>query len=111
MPNSELWLFCSKGDGSLPEIAKDKNSNKITTFLKVVAEFNEKGGALLLFCDNHPFTLEANLLLKEYIKFEEGNINFEMKGCYNNEKPEERFIYEKDTQSSKNGFFKPEHFI
>ena len=34
-----------------------------------------------------------------------------MKGCYNNEKPEERFIYEKDTQSSKNGFFKPEHFI
>ena len=109
-PYSEIWIFCSKGDGSLPEKAEDKDSNKITTFLEMVADFNKKGGALFLFCDNYPYVLEANLLLKEYIKFEEGNIKFEMRGNYNNEIPEKRFIYE-ESQNSKNGFFRKEHFL
>lgn len=34
-----------------------------------------------------------------------------MKGSYNNENPNERFIYEKGSQKSKNGFFTPEHFL
>ena len=58
-------------------------------FLETVAEYNKSGGALLLFCDNYPFVLEANLLLTEYIKFEEGNINFKMTGNYNNENPKD----------------------
>ena len=39
-PYSELWLFCSKGDGSLPQKAEDKDSNKIGTFLEMVSDFN-----------------------------------------------------------------------
>ena len=110
-PYSELWLFCSKGDGSLPEKAEDKDSNKISQFLEMVADFNSKGGALFLFCDNYPYVLEANLLLKEYIKFDEGKINFEMKGSYNNENPDERFIYQKGTKDIKYGYFQPDHFL
>ena len=109
-PYSETWIFCSKGDGSLPEKAEDKDSNKIIKFLKIVAEFNKKGGALFLFCDNYPFVLETNLLLKQYLEFEEGKVNFEMKGNYNNDNPEERFIYVKGKQKNKNGYFQPEHF-
>jgi len=110
-PYSEIWIFCSKGDGTLPEKAEDKDSNKITIFLQMVADFNKKGGALFLFCENFPFVLEANLLIKEYIQFEEGNINFEMRGNYKNEKNEEKFIYVKDDKNSKNGFFEPETFL
>ena len=110
-PYSELWLFCSKGDGSLPDKAEDKDPNKISIFLEMVADFNKKGGSLFLFCDNYPFVLEANLLLKEYIKFEEGEINFEMKGSYNNKDPEGRFIFVKGTKNVKNGYFQPEHFL
>ena len=117
-PYSELWIFCSKGDGSLPEKAEDKDPNKITMFLEMVADFNQKGGALFLFCDNYPWVLEANLLLKEYIKFEEGKVNFEMKGCYNNKREKERFIYEKGKQNLEkgeqirvNGYFQPDHFL
>ena len=110
-PYSEVWIFCSKGDGSLPDKAEDKDSNKITMFLEVVADYNKNGGALFLFCDNYPFVLEANLLLKKYIKFEEGKINFEMKGSYNNENPKERFIYVEGTQKAKNGFFRSENFL
>ena len=107
---SELWLFCSKGDGSLPEKAEDKDSNKITTFLQMVADFNKKGGALFLFSDNYPFVLETNLLLKEYL-FKEGEINFEMKGSYNNKDPKGRFIFEEGTKDVKNGYFQHEHFL
>ena len=110
-PYSELWIFCSRGDGSLPEKAEDKDSSKITTFLEMVSDFNKKGGALLLFCDNYPFVLEANLLLKEYIKFEEGEINFEMKGSYNNENEEGKFIYVKGTKGIKNGYFEPDNLL
>ena len=66
----------------MPQKAEDKDSNKIGTFLEMVSDFNKKGGALFLFCDNYPFVLEANLLLKEYLQFEEGKVNFEMKGNY-----------------------------
>ena len=38
-------------------------------FLKIIAEYNEKGGGLFLFCDNYPYVLEINLLLTEYIKW------------------------------------------
>ena len=107
---SELWLFCSKGDGSLPEKAEDKDTNKITIFLQMVADFNKKGGALFLFSDNYPFVLETNLLLKEYI-FKEGEINFEMKGSYNNEDPKGRFIFEEGTKDVKNGYFQHDHFL
>ena len=110
-PYSELWLFCSKGDGSLPEKAEDKDPNKISIFLEMVKDFNKKGGSLFLFCDNYPFVLETNLLLKEYIQFEEGKINFEMKGSYNNDDPQGRFIFVKGTKDVKNGYFQPEHFI
>ena len=110
-PYTELWLFCSKGDGSLPEKAKDKDSNKIDIFLQMVADFNKNGGALFLFSDNYPFVLETNLLLKEYIQFKEGKINFEMKGNYNNEDPVKRFIFKKGTKNTINGYFQPEEYI
>ena len=110
-PYSELWLFCSKGDGSLPEKAIDKDPNKISMFLKMVADFNKNGGSLFLFCDNYPYVLETNLLLNTFIQFEEGKINFEMKGNYNNKNPEERFIFVKGTKNVKNGYFQPEHFL
>ena len=113
-PYSELWLFCSEGNGSLPEKAEDKDNNKITPFLEMVADFNKKGGALFLFCDNYPYVLETNLLLKEYIQFENGQkVNFEMNGFYNNKelKKEDRFIYEEGTKEVKNGVFKNEHFL
>ena len=128
-PYSELWIFCSKGDGSLPIKAKDKDSNKITIFLEMVADFNKKGGALFLFCDNYPWVLEANLLLKEYLKLEEGNNKFEMKGSYYKEEKDpknpnkeikdpknpneniDRFIYEKGHNRNKNGYFEPDQFL
>ena len=110
-PYSETWIFCSRGNGSLPEKAKDKDSNKITTFLEIVSEYNKNGGALFLFCDNYPYVLEANLLLKEYLKLEEGNVNFQMKGNYNNKNPLERFIYVEGSQKSENGFFTSEQFL
>ncbi len=110
-PFSEVWIFCSKGDGSLPDKAEDKDSNKITIFLEIVSEYNKNGGALFLFCDNEPFVLEVNLLLNEYLKLEEGKINFNMKGNYNNKNEKDRFIFEKGTQKSKNGYFEPDHYI
>ena len=110
-PYSEVWIFCSKGDGSLPDKAEDKDSNKITIFLEIVSEYNKNGGALFLFCDNEPFVLEANLLLNEYLKLEEGKINFNMKGNYNNKNEKDRFIFEKGIQKSQNGYFQPDHYI
>ena len=110
-PYSETWIFCSKGNGSLPEKAKDKNSNKIITFLEIVSEYNKNGGALFLFCDNYPYVLEANLLLTEYLKLEEGKVNFQMKGNYNNKNPLERFIYVEGSQKSENGFFTSAQFL
>ena len=110
-PYSETWIFCSRGNGSLPQKAKDKDSNKITTFLEVVSEYNKNGGALFLFCDNYPYVLEANLLLTEYLKLEEGKVNFQMKGNYNNTNPLDRFIYVKGTQKNEYGFFTPTQFL
>ena len=39
-----------------------------------MSEYNRNGGPLLIFCDNEPFTFEANLLLKEYLGFDENKI-------------------------------------
>ena len=94
----EAWLFCSNGSGNEKEgrqiyysennsrggdgknITREDNEYDLIPFLETVSEFNRKGGALALFCDNEPFVLEANLLLKEYLQLK--NINFEMKGNY-----------------------------
>jgi len=112
-PYIETWLFCSRGDGSLPWCAKDINSNKIIPFLKCLSEFNSKGGGLLLFCDNEPYTLETNLLISEYLKFEDEYGNkirpkFEMKGNYNQPDFNKKYITPLKPNQSKNGKFKPE---
>ena len=70
----------------------------------MVADFTKKSGALFLFFDNYPFFLGTNLLLKEYL-FKKGQVNFEIKGNYNNKEPEDRFIYEEGTNNIRNGFF------
>jgi len=87
-PYIETWIFCSRADGSLPDVAEDKDSNKIIPFFKCIAEYNNNGGGLLLFCDNEPFTLETNILLSEFLNFEDENgfkvkPKFIMKGNYN----------------------------
>ena len=88
-PYSEAWIFCSKGDGTLPKCVEnqEEEKNKIIPFLETVSEYNRRGGGLLLFCDNYPFVLETNLLLSKYLKFKEtpnGSANFKMVGFYNN---------------------------
>ena len=88
-PYSEAWVFCSKGDGTLPNCVQnqEEEKNKIIPFLETVSEYNRRGGSLLLFCDNYPFVLETNLLLSKYLKFKEtpnGSANFKMVGFYNN---------------------------
>jgi hypothetical protein len=44
-----------------------KKKNKIIPFLETVSEYNRRGGGSLLFCDNYPYVLEANLLLTKYL--------------------------------------------
>jgi len=100
----------------LPSRAKDKDSNKIIPFFKCIKEFNNNGGGLLLFCDNEPFTLETNILLSEYLDFEDEygfkvKPNFTMKGNYNqpdfNKKYVVAFNYN-NINNNKNGTFKSE---
>ncbi|KAG4105393.1 hypothetical protein H8356DRAFT_1027608 [Neocallimastix lanati (nom. inval.)] len=96
-PYIETWVFCSRADGSLPSVARDKDSNKIIPFLKCITEFNNNGGGLLLFSDNEPFTLETNILLSEYLNFEDENgikikPKFEMKGNYNEPDLNKKYI-------------------
>jgi len=113
-PYIETWLFCSRGDGSLPIDAVDKDSNKIIPFFKCITEFNNNGGGLLLFSDNEPFTLETNILLLEYLKFEDeyGNTirpKFSMKGNYNQPDPDKKYIVSlnpNNVDENKNGKFK-----
>ena len=100
----ETWIFNSDGSGETPKggkqkyysenkqhfgnarvITKEDNEKQIIPFLETIAEYNKKGGALLLFCDNEPFVLETNLLLTKYLefeKYEKKSVNFEMKGNY-----------------------------
>ena len=101
----ETWIFCSDGSGNTPvggkkiyysdesvennniaiQVKKEDNEIQLIPFLETVASFNKSGGALLLFCDNEPFVLEANLLLNKYLHFEEtknGSANFKMGGNY-----------------------------
>jgi len=115
-PYIETWIFCSRGDGTLPKVAKDKDTNKIIPFLQCVTEFNNNGGGLLLFCDNEPFTFEANILLSEYLNFEDNNGNkvkpkFTMKGNYDQPDINKKYIKAMDPNNnnkSKNGKFKSE---
>ena len=120
-PYNETWIFCSDGSGNTPkggkteyQVTKDKNKETIIPFLKTISEYNIKGGALLLFCDNEPFTFETNLLLKEYLKFEEIEkikINFEMKGKYNAPNLEDKMIRVYDGKNNKKcGTFSEEIF-
>ena len=122
----ETWLFCSNGSGNEKEgrqiyysennsrggdgknITKEDNEYDLIPFLETVSEFNRKGGALALFCDNEPFVLEANLLLKKYLQLK--NINFEMKGNYLGKKDVvDKTIGELNT--NKNDKFSPEETL
>jgi MoxR-like ATPase len=71
-PYTQLWLFSSPGYGELPNEGLDKDTNKILPFLEAVNDFRNVGGSLLLFCDNGPYTFEANYLLEHYLIFSEG---------------------------------------
>jgi hypothetical protein len=69
-PFTQLWLFSSPGYGELPdEPQTDKDVNKIKPFLQAVNDFWEAGGGLFLFCDNDPYTFEANYLLANCLTF------------------------------------------
>lgn len=126
----EAWIFCSDGSGEFPKgeipiydstsgkrkgdnrkITKEDNKKELIPFLETVGEFNRKGGALLLFCDNEPFTLEANLLLSKYLKFEEikrEGANFQMKGNYVRAPNIDKNIYvQKKEFQSKTATFNP----
>ncbi|ORX61262.1 hypothetical protein BCR36DRAFT_408210 [Piromyces finnis] len=115
-PYIETWVFCSGADGTLPDKAIDKDSNKIIPFFECITEFNNKGGGLLLFCDNEPYTLEANILLTEYLRFKnENGLNvkprFIMKGNYNQPDFNKKYIVSlnpKNINENKNGKFKPD---
>ena len=94
----ETWIFNSDGSGETPKggkqkyysenkqhvgnariITKEDNEKEIIPFLETIADYNKKGGALLLFCDNEPFVLETNLLLTKYLefeKYEKKSVNF-----------------------------------
>ena len=107
-PYIETIIFCSRGDGNLPENAEDKDTNKIIPFLKTISTFNKNGGGLFLFCDNEPFTFEANLLLTEYLQFEgveNGKAKFVMKGSYNEKNIEKKFIVVNNSSEIKPGTF------
>ncbi|KAA6400332.1 MAG: hypothetical protein EZS28_004141 [Streblomastix strix] len=74
-PYSQLWLFSTNGKGVLPQEAKDKDTNKIVPFMQAVADFWLGGGGLFLFCDNTPFTFEANYLLEKHLNFSHAGRN------------------------------------
>jgi hypothetical protein len=74
-PFTQLWLFSSPGYGELPNEATDKDVNKIVPFMNAIKDFREAGGALFLFCDNGPYTFEANYLLGNYLTFIHGGRN------------------------------------
>ena len=116
-PYSEIWIFCSDGSGETPkggkkeyQVKRERNEKTIIPFLEIVSEYNRNGGLLLIFCDNEPFTFEAKLLLKDYLRFDEnenkGNksANFIMKGNYNTTDKNEKIIkvFEKNNDVKKN---------
>ena len=115
-PYEEVWIFCSRGDGTLPNIVKNQKEERqnLIPFLETVSEYNKRGGALLLFSDNYPFVLETNLLLTKYLNFTEveglknGSANFIMEGNYNNDIKEEKIIKvndKKDDNTIRSGKF------
>ena len=131
----ETWIFCSDGSGDTPKggkkiyysdqnqndknvikVNKEDNEKQIIPFLETVSAFNKNGGALLLFCDNEPFVLEANLLLTEYLNFEEtknGSANFKMGGNYvrNRSINPNITVYNSTKKWSRIGTFKNEDII
>ena len=118
----ETWIFCSDGSGDYPKggktiydsdkinrrgdgrtVTKKDNEKELIPFLETVGEYNRKGGALLLFCDNEPFTFEANLLLSKYLNFEEVNrvgANFIMSGNYVRNPNIDKYIKVRNDSSS-----------
>ena len=135
----QTWIFCSDGSGNTPNgnhkiyrsktdtyedgvnkiITKEDNENYLIPFLKTISDFNQKGGALLLFCDNEPFVLETNLLLTKYLQFQgkdikEGSANFKMGGNYFNEsKEKENFMIRELSENAgdKNGKFEATEYL
>ena len=134
----ETWIFCSDGSGNYPKggkqiyyyenekekrfgnprnVTKEDNEKEIIPFLETVSEFNRKGGALLLFCYNEPYVLEANLLLNKYLKFEKDeweseSANFYMGGNYVRNKNKSGYIYPKKKEDKNNyGKFVSEEYI
>jgi hypothetical protein len=71
-PYTQLWLISSAGQ-SLPREARDRDTTKLSPFLEAVTDFWQGGGGLMLFFDNDPYTLEGNLLLKDYLTFAVNN--------------------------------------
>jgi hypothetical protein len=69
-PYTQLWLFSSSGYGELPGEARDTDPHKILPFLTAVRDFWKRGGGLLLFCDNDPYTFEVNYLLAHVFEFD-----------------------------------------
>ena len=62
-PYSEVLFFCSDVSGETPkggvpqyQVKRETNEKTIIPFLEFVSEYNRKGGPLLIFCDNEPFT-------------------------------------------------------
>jgi len=122
----ETWIFCSDGSGNKREgkqiyysennkrggneenISEQDNEKDLISFLETVSEFNRKGGSLAIFCDNEPFVLEANLLLTEYLEFNDmKSANFIMKGNYLGKKDVVDKTILKDFDDKKNDFFSP----
>ena len=124
----ETWIFCSDGSGNTPKggkpiyysnviknekeigrkVTKEDNEKEIIPFLETIAEYNQKGGALFLFCDNFPFVLETNLLLTKYLdfkKYEKVDVNFEMKGNYIRNKNSDGIIYRMNENEKLNAKF------
>ena len=132
----ETWIFCSDGSGEYPkggktifdsdsqerrgdgrEKTKKNNEEELIPFLETVAEYNRNGGALLLFCDNEPFTFEANLLLSKYLNFEEEikkrGANFIMGGNYvrDPDKTPSPFITVRNESGPKRATFDSNEFL
>jgi hypothetical protein len=74
-PYIQTWLFSSPGYGELPDLASDKDTNKIVPFLKALTDFWKLGGGLFCFCDNYPFVFETNKLLK-MLEFRKDNKSY-----------------------------------
>lgn len=77
-----VWVLSSNGNTKL----QPKDPIGEFNFVQLLIRFWRNGGSLVLFTDNHPFTHEVNLFLKE-VKFPNGkNADFSMSGNHNGTK-------------------------